>query len=92
MLTYAGPYFSIYMTYLLLYVERSAGLSLFSCLLYLFSSARINGLGIAPHCSYLYNSSLTLVLCLEELGNNKGLKDLSWGQTSLTDPKKYIEI
>lgn len=33
-------------------------------------------------------SSLTLVLCLTALGKNKGLNDLSSGQTSLTDPKK----
>lgn len=45
-----------------------------------------------PTAAIYVLSSINLVLCLKALGKNKGLKDLSWSQTSLTHPKKYTEI
>lgn len=91
MLFYSGLHYSTYLYYLLFYVEKSDELSSPIVVLCLFALARISGLGIGYHWNYVL-SSLTLVLCLKALGKNKGLPDLSWGQTSLTGPKNTLKL
>lgn len=92
MLFYSGLHYSIYLYYLLFYVERNDELSSPIAILCLFALARISGLGIGYHCNYLCTFISYFGPVSQSIGKEQRIAWFVLGPNFIDWPKKYLEI